>query len=149
MGWNYQEVLDLVQNLGLQDHVKFTGYVSANDLPVMYNLAEFFVYPSLYEGFGLPPLEALACGTPVITSAVSSMPEHVGDCGILVPPNDPLALSSAIQQLANDEEKRLHFKTKGPQQAENFTWKRTAHQTLQLYHRLDSTEKLVPPERRT
>ncbi len=141
MGWNYQEVLNQVQNLGLQDHIQFTGYIPASDLPIMYNLAEFFVYPSLYEGFGLPPLEALACGTPVITSAVSSMPEHVGDCGFLVPPNDPNALSSAIQQLENDEEKRLLFRTKGPQQASNFTWKRTAQQTLQLYHKLAAVNK--------
>ncbi|HSO28100.1 MAG TPA: glycosyltransferase family 1 protein, partial [Anaerolineales bacterium] len=83
MGWGYECILQQIDSLGLQERVVLTGYVADADLPIVYNLARLFVYPSTYEGFGLPPLEAMACGTPVITTRVSSMPEHVGEAGIL------------------------------------------------------------------
>ncbi len=136
LGWNYDEVFNQVKQLDLQEQVIFTGYIPFSDLPIMYSLAEIFVYPSLYEGFGLPPLEAMACGTPVITTAISSMPEHIGDAGILVSPNDPGALALAIQQLAENEAKRNQLRIQGPQQAAQFTWERTAYLTNQLYQNL-------------
>jgi glycosyltransferase involved in cell wall biosynthesis len=132
-GWMYEQVLDLIAGLGLTDRVLLAGYVSPEDLPIVYNLADVFIYPSLYEGFGLPPLEALACGTPVITTAVSSMPEHVGQAGLLIPPGDEEALTQAIIHLLNDQELKSRLAILGPQQAAQFTWTRTARQTLQVY----------------
>jgi glycosyltransferase involved in cell wall biosynthesis len=138
-GWMYEQVLDLIASLGLADKVHLAGYVSPEDLPIVYNLADVFIYPSLYEGFGLPPLEALACGTPVITTAVSSMPEHVGQAGLLIPPGDENALTQAIISLLNDQELKSRLAVLGPPQAAQFTWTRTAHQTLQVYENVLKT----------
>jgi len=135
-GWMYEQVFEQIRSLGLQEKVHFTGYVSSQELPIVYNLAEVFVYPSLYEGFGFPPLEAMACGTPVITSAVSSMPEYVGSAGILVPPGDQTALAGALRNVLDDEKLRRELKRKGPEQAAKYTWERTARQTLQLYRQV-------------
>ena len=135
-GWMYEQVLDLITDLDLSNQVHLTGYVSPEDLPIVYNLADVFIYPSLYEGFGLPPLEALACGTPVITTAVSSMPEHVGQAGLLVPPGDETALTQALIRLLNDQELKSRLSVLGPQQAAQFTWTRTARETLQIYEKV-------------
>jgi glycosyltransferase involved in cell wall biosynthesis len=132
----YDEVFRMVEALGLRERLKFTGYIPTQDLPLIYNLAEIFIYPSMYEGFGLPPLEAMACGTPVITTAVSSMPEHVGKAGVLVPPDDEGALARAILGLVNDDELRRRLAVEGPRQAAQFTWARTARETLQVYRRV-------------
>ncbi len=132
-GWHYEEVFKLVDQLQLQDCVTFTGYVPEADLPVLYNLASIFVYPSLYEGAGLPPLEALACGTPVITTAVSSMPEYTGEAAMLVPPGDLDALAQAMQELSQDPARLAEMARNGPAQAAGFTWKRTAQDTLAIY----------------
>jgi glycosyltransferase involved in cell wall biosynthesis len=133
LGWNYDEVFRQVEELQLKEQILFTGYVPSTDLPIIYNLAEIFLYPSLYEGFGLPPLEALACGTPVITTAVSSMPEHVGEAGMLIPPGDEIALVEAMRKLSSEPDLRQHLAELGPQQAAKFTWKRTAQETLEVY----------------
>lgn len=140
-GWQYEAVLQQIAELGLKERVHFTGYVAAEDLPIVYNLASLFVYPSTYEGFGLPPLEALACGAPVITTRVSSMPEHIGDAGILVPPGDIVALTEAMHRvLANPAlQKKLAYL--GPAQAAQFTWKRTARETFRLYRQVLLTNK--------
>ncbi|HIP90277.1 MAG TPA: glycosyltransferase family 1 protein, partial [Candidatus Nanopusillus sp.] len=92
-GWKYRSIFKTINKLNLRKDVIFTGYVPDEDLPTLYNAADLFVYPSLYEGFGLPPLEAMACGTPVITSNTSSLPEVVGDAGIMVDPYDVDGLS--------------------------------------------------------
>lgn len=136
MGWMYQDVLYQIDNLGLKEKINFAGYVPSEDLPMVYNLADVLVYPSVYEGFGLPPLEALACGTPVITTAVSSMPEHVGQAGILIPPGDGQALTQALLQVLTDRDLRKQLSKKGPEQAAQFTWKRTSQETLSVYHRV-------------
>jgi glycosyltransferase involved in cell wall biosynthesis len=133
LGWMYQEVFRQVEILQLKEKVLFAGYVPIADLPIVYNLADMFVYPSIYEGFGLPPLEAMACGTPVVTTAVSSMPEHVGDAGVLVPPQDEQALSQAMFEVLANQELRDQLAVKGPQQAARYTWKRTAQATLEVY----------------
>ncbi len=135
-GWKYHRVLGQIEELGLKENIHFTGYVSVQDLPMVYNLADVFVYPSTYEGFGLPPLEAMACGTPVITSAVSSMPEHVGDAGILVPPEDVQALAQAMDDVLTNESLKNRLARRGPRQASQFTWDRTARETLQVYQKL-------------
>lgn len=132
-GWMYDQTLRLVQELGIADKVHFTGYVDQPDLPRVYNLAQMAVYPSTYEGFGFPVLEAMACGTPVITTDVSSMPEITGEAGVLVPPGNIPALAQAIQRLLSDPLERQHRAALGIARAANFTWERTAIQTLAVY----------------
>ena len=139
-GWNVEHVFELVDALGIKEMVHFSGYVPAQDLPIVYNLADVFVYPSLYEGFGLPPLEAMACGTPVITTAVSSLPEHVGEAGLLIPPQDEGALFQALLAVLQDPELRRQLSQKGPQRAALYSWNRTAQETLNVYRRVPSRE---------
>jgi glycosyltransferase involved in cell wall biosynthesis len=141
-GWMYQEVLDLVEALGIKERVWFAGYIPQEDLPIVYNLASLFVYPSLYEGFGLPVLEAMACGVPVVATSVSSLPEVAGQAGLLVPPGDETALTQAMQAVLTDPDVRQQLTEKGPQRASQFTWKRTALSTLKVYrHVLDKTKR--------
>jgi glycosyltransferase involved in cell wall biosynthesis len=132
-GWLYDEVFKLVEDLKLQDQVRFPGYVEDADLPALYSAAEAFVYPSFYEGFGLPPLEAMACGAPVITSDVSSLPEVVGKAGLTHPPNDARALTEAMAKLLGDETAREHFRREGLKQAAKFSWERAARETQSVY----------------
>jgi glycosyltransferase involved in cell wall biosynthesis len=136
LGWMFDEVMDSVKTLGLGERVHFTGYLPGEDLPIVYNLAELFIYPSLYEGFGFPPLEAMACGTPVITTAISSMADHIGEAGLLVSPEDALALAQSMQRLLNDPALRETLVCTGLQQAGQFTWKRTAQETLKVYQKV-------------
>jgi glycosyltransferase involved in cell wall biosynthesis len=133
-GWLYDEVFQLVNELQLQDQVKFTGYVADEDLPGLYSGALAFVYPSLYEGFGLPPLEAMACGTPVITTNVASLPEVVGDAGLLHAPADVHALTQAMATLIGDADARHHYKLAGLERAQQFTWERAARETQAVYN---------------
>jgi len=133
MGWMYAEVIQLIDTLGVKDRVSLIGYVPTQDLPLVYNLASVFVYPTLYEGFGLPALEAMACGLPVITTEISSLPEIVGDAGMLVPVNDETALTQAIQAVLTDRALSQRLAILGPERASQFTWERTAQQTLQVY----------------
>lgn len=134
-GWLYDEVFNRVQELGLRDEVRFVGYVPGEHLPWWYNAAELFVYPSVYEGFGLPPLEAMACGTPVITSTVSSLPEVVGSAGLLVDPADTGALAAAMRQVLEDESERERLGAAGLVQAKRFSWEDTARLTVGSYRR--------------
>lgn len=132
-GWLFDEVFDLVKQLKLEDHVKFTGYVNDADLPALYSGALAFVYPSVYEGFGLPPLEAMTCGAPVITSNVTSLPEVVGKAGLLHAPTDTHALTQAIVTLLADPDARIHYKHAGLERAKLFSWERAAHETQAVY----------------
>jgi len=143
LGWMYEDVFRQAESLGIKEQVYFTGYVPDHDLPIIYNLARVFVYPSIYEGFGLPPLEAMACGTPLITTAVSSMPEHVGDAGILIPPQDEKALTNALQKLINDSTLQEELSSKGPERASQFTWKRTAQETIKVYQSVLKAQQQV------
>ncbi|HWQ83252.1 MAG TPA: glycosyltransferase family 1 protein [Anaerolineales bacterium] len=136
MGWTVDTLRHTIDDLALTDQIHFTGYVTPDDLPFVYNLADLFVYPSLYEGFGLPPLEALACGTPVITSSVSSIPANMGDAAILVQPDDQNALSTAIREILDNPELRQELIVKGPIQASKFKWETTARQTLAVYQQV-------------
>jgi glycosyltransferase involved in cell wall biosynthesis len=136
LGWLYEDVLAQIDSMQARDRVHRVGHVPYKDLPTFYNLADVFVYPSVYEGFGLPPLEGMACGTPVITSNISSMPEFVGDAGILVPPDDEGALLGAVQRVLTDQVLRQRLREAGPQRAANFTWKHTAQKTLDIYQQV-------------
>jgi glycosyltransferase involved in cell wall biosynthesis len=131
-GWLYEDLFRLVQELELTDSVFFPGYVPAEELVGWYNAAAVFAYPSSYEGFGMPVLEALACGRPVVTSNVSSLPEAGGDAALSVPPDDDEALAEAlIQALAFSPERRQ----RGLSHAAHFTWANTAAQTVASYRR--------------
>jgi len=132
-GWLYEEILARIKALHLEQDVLFTGYVNSEDLPYLYNMAEAFVYPSLYEGFGLPPLEAMACGTPVISSNAASIPEVVGEAGILADPYKVNELAEAICRVAGSASLREEMARKGLKQAQRFSWRQCAIETLQVY----------------
>jgi len=129
----YPEARQRATALGLDEHVRWLGPVPDEDLPALYSGADLFVFLSLYEGFGLPPLEAMACGTPVIASNTSSLPEVVGDAGILVDPHDVAGLVEAIERLLTDDHLRAGLRARGLEQAGRFTWEKTARQTLRVY----------------
>jgi glycosyltransferase involved in cell wall biosynthesis len=131
-GWLYHDLFALVQQLNLTDRVIFPGFVPADELVLWYNAAEVFAYPSSYEGFGIPVAEALACGRPVVTSNVSSLPEAGGDAAILVAPHDVEALAAALARALTLEPEAL---ARGPAHAAKFTWANTAAQTVASYRR--------------
>jgi glycosyltransferase involved in cell wall biosynthesis len=132
-GWLDEEVFELVAQLKLQPQVKFTGYVPDEDLPALYSACELFVYPSLYEGFGLPPLEAMACGAAVVASNTSSLPEVIGEAGRLVDPQDANALAQTISHLLDDPVQLAHYRRAGLHRAHLFSWERAAHETQAVY----------------
>ena len=132
-GWQYGSIFALVQELGLEPHVRFPGFVPDREQARWYSSATVFAYPSLYEGFGLPLLEAMACGTPVVASRSSSLPEVVGDAGVLVDPNDREGLSQALSQLLEDDGRRRSLAAAGQARAQTFSWRRMASETLQVY----------------
>jgi len=131
--WLYDETLQALQESGIQDSVVLTGYVPETDLPALYSGALCFVYPSYFEGFGLPPLEAMKCGTPVIVGNRTSLPEVVGDAGISIDPFDVDGLALAIERVIADRELREQLRTKGLDRARLFSWQETARRTLDVY----------------
>jgi len=132
-GWFYDEIFGRVEALELTGEVHFAGFVPAEDLPLWYNAADLFVYPSMYEGFGLPPLEAMACGTAVITSTASSLPEVVGKAGQLVDPTDTDALATAMEQVLRNRNLQEQMQAAGLVQAAGFSWEQAARQTVDSY----------------
>jgi glycosyltransferase involved in cell wall biosynthesis len=137
-GWMYQPVFAAIDRLNLRDRVQMLDFVADSDLPVVYNLAQVFVYPSLYEGFGLPPLEALACGTPVVTSDNSSLPEVVGNAALLARADDVEALSEGMIRLLKDVALRDRLRQAGLEQARRFCWEASARQIIEHYHTLST-----------
>src|SRR5574341_776434 len=135
-GWAYGDVRDEVMRLNLQRSVRFLEWVDEADLPALYRMATVLVFPSLYEGFGLPVLEAMASGAPVIASRASSLPEVVGEAGILIDPLDVDALAETIDALLTDEDRRAALRAKGLARAQAFTWQRAAAQTWSIYESL-------------
>jgi glycosyltransferase involved in cell wall biosynthesis len=133
LGWDYSRLLKKVAASGVRNRIHMPGYIDDADLPALYSMAAAFVYPSLYEGFGLPVLEAMACGAPVITSGVSSLPEVAGDAAILVDPRDCRAVAGALRMVLGDEELREDLSQRGRQRSQLFTWERTAGKTLDVY----------------
>jgi glycosyltransferase involved in cell wall biosynthesis len=135
-GWLFEDVLDFVRREGLHDRVVFTGYVAPADLPALYALATLLVYPSLCEGFGLPPLEAMACGTPVVGSNCSALPEILGQAARLVDPHDVGTLAETIQAVLTDEGLRETLRTRGLERARRYRWETSARDTLAVYAEL-------------
>ena len=134
-GWLYDAIFARVQELHLQDDVLFTGFVDDVDLPALYRAAEFFAYPSLYEGFGLPIVEALACGTPVLTADNSCLPEAGGPGAIYAKAEDVESIATGIVRLATDAELRSTLRNAGLAHAASFTWQRSARQLLAAYQK--------------
>ncbi len=134
--WKSSPVAEKMSQLGLQDQVTFTGYVPDEDLPALYNAASLFVFPSLYEGFGLPVLEAMACGAPVVTSNTSSLPEVAGDAALLVDPYDVQAIAAAMRRVLEDPALAEELRQKGLTRAKLFTWEKTARQTIAVYEKV-------------
>ena len=117
----------------LHKHVRFLGYLPDETLAVLYRLAELFVFPSLYEGFGLPPLEAMACGTPVVTSNVSSLPEVTGDAAVLVDPYEVESIAEGMERVLTNPALSAELRTKGIARAREFSWERSVARTRELY----------------
>lgn len=134
-GWNkeYERLKALVEEKGLTESVKFLFYVERGDMRALYSAARLLVFPSVYEGFGLPVLEAMACATPVIASNAASLPEVSGEAALQVPPDDPQAWSEAVDALWDDAERQKEMAAAGLEQVKKFTWKRTAQKTLEAY----------------
>lgn len=132
----HSDIEGIVSSLSLERDVILLGFIEQHDLPPLYNAADLLIYPSLYEGFGLPPLEAMACGTPVITSNTSSLPEVVGDAGITVDPTDVNSLAEAMFNIISDDGLRLELRRKGVERAKTFGWDRAARETLEVYKKV-------------
>jgi glycosyltransferase involved in cell wall biosynthesis len=132
-GWHSEAFFDRLRTLGLEGAVQLIGRVPDEDLPALYSSAEVFAFPSLYEGFGLPVLEAMACGTPVVSSNTSSLPEVIGDAGLLLPPTDVLKWQETLTQVTSNPALCADLRQRGLRQAARFTWENTARQTYAIY----------------
>lgn len=133
-GWLEDEMYKTIAETGLENHVHLVGFVDDEDLAALYSGAECVAFPSLYEGFGFPVLEGMACGTPVVTSNISSLPEVAGNAALLVDPYDVEAIVDAIQRILDDSELRKTLIERGMQQAAKFTWENSAKQLCQIYN---------------
>lgn len=134
--WRTKELVREVQKLNLQDDVIFTGFVSPEDLPLLYNAASLFVFPSLYEGFGLSPLEAMACAVPVIASNKGSLPEVLGNAAVLIDPLNSVELRAAMEKVLGSQELRRELGRKGLEQAKSFSWRNTAEKMFNLFNKI-------------
>lgn len=132
----HQTTFQTAKELGLLPHIKFVDNFMEKELPLLYNLAKLFVFPSYYEGFGLPPLEAISCGTPVIASNRASLPEVLGESAILIEPDDAEGFAKAMKDVLTDEDLRKQMSQKGIKQSKKFSWEKTAKETLNVYEEL-------------
>jgi glycosyltransferase involved in cell wall biosynthesis len=138
-GWMYDDVFTAIERLGLRDRVRLLDYVHDKDLPALYNLATAFAYPSIYEGFGIPPLEALACGTPTVVADNSSLPEVVADAAVLVSAEDVASIASGLARAVGDGALRSRLRAAGPERARQFTWEQAASRVLACYERISGS----------
>ena len=136
-GWLYDSIFQLVKEFHLENQVIFTGYVDESDAAPLLCGARMFVFPSLYEGFGIPPLEAMACGTPVIVSDCASLPEVVGDAGLLVPPTDIEKLAENMNRLLKDDHLHAALREAGLKRVGQFTWKASAKKLVHIYRMME------------
>lgn len=139
LGWRYGPTVQALRSSPLRQRIRHMGYVPADDLPLWYAGADLFAYPSLCEGFGFPPLEAMATGTPVLTSNSSSLPEVVGEAAVTAPPTSVEAIAGGMQRVLTDHDFADELRVRGPQRARAFTWAEAAARTIDIYRR--STEK--------
>lgn len=136
LGWGYDRVRETVRELSLSGRVKFTGFVREEELPALYSAAELFVCPSLYEGFGLPPVEAMACGVPVVSSTGGSLPEVLGEAALYFNPTDADELKHVIETVLHDEELRKRLSSYGRERAKKYTWQNCATGVIDVYTKL-------------
>jgi glycosyltransferase involved in cell wall biosynthesis len=150
-GWMHEEIVNCVKRSGLGQRVRLLGFVDDGDLPGLYSMASAFAFPSFYEGFGVPVLEAMACGTPVVAADNSSLPEAIGDAGLLVPTGDPDALAAALGCLMTDDVLRARLISAGQGRAQGFTWTASARSLLAAYSqfRIVNTPRISPPNTRS
>ncbi|GAC1321768.1 MAG: hypothetical protein NVSMB2_18740 [Chloroflexota bacterium] len=137
-GWRFSPIFDTVRRLDLVDSVTFLGFVPEDELPLWYNAARLFTFPSLYEGFGLPVLEAMACGVPVVTSRAASLPEVAGLAARVVDPTDTDGLAREMQLVLDDPQTRVELRAAGRIQAGRFSWRAMTDQTVSTYTRAAS-----------
>ncbi|MFZ2187901.1 MAG: glycosyltransferase family 1 protein [Candidatus Moraniibacteriota bacterium] len=135
-GWKYEEIFAAIARSPYKDRILLPGFIADGDKAVLYNLASIFVYPSLYEGFGFPPLEAMACGVPVIVSHSSSLPEIVGTAGILIDPYQPDEIFQTLKQVLTDQELIDTLRQKSEERAKHFAWEKTVRETRDLFRSL-------------
>ena len=140
-GWLYEETLHAAENSQVKEQILFTDYVPESDLSALYTGATCFVYPSYFEGFGIPPLEAMRCGTPTITGNRTCFPEIIADGGLMIDPFDERAMLEAILQVLSDSNLRADLRKKGIKRASLFDWKETARQTLSVYEKVYARTK--------
>lgn len=133
MRWDYQPELTLVKELGLEDDIVFTGWVDQDDLPAIYTLARLFLFPSFYEGFGIPILEAMACGCPVVTASTGASPEIAGSAALLADPNDPRDIADKVAAVLADKELSARLVDRGLARVKDFSWNRAAEKTLDVF----------------
>ncbi|MBI3671389.1 glycosyltransferase family 4 protein [Candidatus Azambacteria bacterium] len=131
-GWLFSDIIKRAENSRFKDDIVFTGFVDQADKVYLYNLAEVFVYPSFFEGFGFPPLEAMACGVPIITSNCSSLPEVVGDAGIMIDPYKPSEIAEAIDLVLESGALRSALRERGIEQSKKFSWEDAGKKTLSI-----------------
>ena len=137
-GWKWRAIEEEIVRSPYSEDILRIGFIADEDKPALYNLASLFVYPSFYEGFGFPPLEAMQCGTPVITSNVSSLPEIVGDAAIMIDPDRPDELYRAMKEILLNQNLHTHLRTKGMERARQFSWHKSAEQFLALVKKMKS-----------
>ena len=142
MGWKSESFLTNLKTLRSTNAVRLIGYVDEQWLPLLYSGASCFVFPSLYEGFGFPVLEAMACGCPVVSSGVSAIPEVVGGAGLLLDdPRDENLLAEAVSRILEDQDLRAQLRAEGIKQASHFSWRKTARETLKIFTDLLERER--------
>jgi glycosyltransferase involved in cell wall biosynthesis len=143
--WKFQKDLQLVRELALENRVHFVGFVPDADIPAFYNRAEVLLFPSLYEGFGIPTLEAMACGCPVVTSMTGSSPEVAGGAAMLVDPYDVESIRAGIEHVVRDESLKQSIIAKGLRRCKDFSWDKTAAATLNLFESLFNAQSKPSP----
>ena len=132
LGWSYRSLFEIIRVSPYRDDIHVLGFVDGQDKPTLYSLAKLFVYPSFFEGFGFPPLEAMACGTPTMVSHTTSLPELVGDAAVLIDPLRLEEVARAMEEVLQDVQLRQHLRNIGFERVKKFQWEDTARETLKI-----------------
>ncbi len=137
-GWKFKDIEASVEEYNMKDEIIFPGYIKEDELHKLYKLAKVFVFPSLYEGFGIPPLEAMASGCPVVSSNVASLPEVIGDAGLLIDPKNAYKMAEAVSDLIDNDHVRSTMIERGFAQVEKFRWEKSARAAMEVFQSLQT-----------